>query len=331
MPAVSTVHPAFVATLTGGTADPLSFLAIAALGTLYLGGRRRLVHRGRRWSAWRTISFAAGLLALLVATQGPVASLDTTSFTAHVVQHVLLGIVGPFLLALGAPVTLALQASRRPTQVNLLRVLRSGPARLFTHPVLVLTVFSFTLFALYFSPLYELSLRNDLVHVGVHAHFVLAGSVFFWVTVGLDPVATRLPYGARLVLVLLTVPFHAFLGVALLSAVRPLAVDYYLQQAAGDPTAAEASLLDDQRTGASIMWGIGDLVGLAAGAAVGVQWLHHEERRAARADRSGGGSPRAAGPPGSSGRAAPDGQSPAPGTSEPGVARDDVLRPTVQG
>src|SRR5262249_28302676 len=149
-----------------------------------------------------------GVASLLVATQSFIGVHDASMFSVHVVQHVLLGMVGPFFLALGAPVTLALQASHRPTQVNLLRVIRSAPARFLTHPVVAFALFSGTLFLLYFSPLYELSLRNGVVHGWVHVHFVVVGSLFFWVTIGLDPVANRVPYGLRLLIVLATVPFH---------------------------------------------------------------------------------------------------------------------------
>jgi putative membrane protein len=216
-----------------------------------------------------------------VATQSPLGTYDDAVFSLHVAQHILLGIVAPFFLALAAPVTLALQAAHRPTQVNVLRVLHSRPARAVSHPVVAFALFSGTLFALYFSPLYELSLTNDVVHAWVHVHFLVVGSLFFWVTVGLDPVATQVPYGARLLLVLLTVPFHAFLGVALLTMAEPLAAGHY----ASVVRPIDTPLLADQQTGAGLMWAVGDVVGLAAGFVVAQQWWRAEARRSAREDR----------------------------------------------
>jgi cytochrome c oxidase assembly factor CtaG len=253
-----------------------------AVAVLYAGGMRRLARRDVRWSRARATSFFVGVATLLVATQSFIGVWDTSLFSLHVVQHVLLGMVGPFFLALGAPVTLALQASHRRTQVNLLRVIRSAPARFLTHPIVVFGLFSATLFALYFSPLYELSLRNGVVHGWVHVHFVVVGSLFFWVTIGLDPVATRVPYGLRLLIVLATVPFHAFLGLALLTGTHPIAADFYasiVRPSTGAP-------IDDQHTGAAIMWFVGDALGLIAGLVVALQWLHHEERSARRLDRA---------------------------------------------
>jgi len=271
------MHP-----LTDWTIDPVPLVLCLAAAGLYAAGMRRLAHRGRRWSRSRAASFFAGTVVLLVATQSFIGVYDQALFSLHVVQHVLLGIAGPFFLALGAPVTLALQASHRSTQVNLLRVIRSAPARFLTHPAVALGLFSATLFVLYFSPLYELSLRNAAVHGWVHLHFVVVGSLFFWVTIGLDPVANRVPHGARLLIVLITVPFHAFLGLALLTGSHPLAESFYATVVR--PVASAP--IDDQRTGAAIMWMVGDAFGLIAALIVAQQWFRHEERRSHRLDRA---------------------------------------------
>jgi putative copper resistance protein D len=258
----------------------LPAVLILGMGVLYAIGVRTMSRRGRSWPVTRTASFVGGLVALAAATQSGLASYDTTLFSAHVGQHVLLGIVAPFLLALGAPITLTLQAAPRPHQVGLLRVLRSRPVHALTNPIVAWCLFGLTLFVLYFTPLYELSLRNEVVHELVHLHFLVAGSVFFWAVIGLDPVAWRIPYGFRLLLVLLTVPFHAFLGLALMSATTPIAADYYasIVQPLG------TDVLADQRVGAGIMWLLGDVIGVVAGVVVVHQWMQHEERAARRAD-----------------------------------------------
>jgi putative membrane protein len=269
-------------TVTQARLDLTGALLTVTAAVLYLVGVRRLARRERRWSPWRSSSFAAGIATLLIATQSGLAAYDTALFSAHVAQHVLLGVVGPFFLALGAPVTLALQASARHTQVNLLRLIHSRPLRVLGHPIVAFALFSSTLFVLYFSPLYELSLENGVVHAWTHIHFVVVGSLFFWVTIGLDPVSHRIPYGARLLIVVLTVPFHAFLGLALLSSVEPLAATVYATSADRPPG---VDLIADQAAGATVMWLIGDLIGLVAGSIVAVQWYRHEQRRSRRLDR----------------------------------------------
>ena len=264
--------------LTQWGLDPGPAIGVALSGGLYAWGVVRLRRRARRWSPWRSLSFGSGLLAIIVATQSALGAYDTSLFSVHVVQHLLLGVAAPFLMALGAPFTLALQASDRTTQLGLLWLIRSAPARVLTHPIVAFSLFALSLFALYFTPVYELSLRNGWVHSAVHLHFLFAGSLFFWAVIGLDPVANRLPYGARVLIVLLTVPFHAFLGIVLLSGEVPIAGDWYASVRDWG-----VSPLTDQRTGAAIMWGLGDVIGLVAGTVVLAQWMAHEDRADRRA------------------------------------------------
>jgi putative copper resistance protein D len=257
---------------TDWTFDPVWAVVLAAAVALYVAGVRRLARRGRRWSPARTGAFAGAIAVLVIATQSGVARHDTDSFAAHMTQHLLLGMVAPVLLALSAPVTLALQALYRPAQRRLLRVVHSPVVGGLTHPVVGWALFGGTLFVLYLTPLFGLSLHNDFVHGAVHVHFLVVGCLFVWPLVGLDPVRRRLPHGARLLAVLLAVPVHAFLGLALLSAQEPL----------GDGPWSMA----DQRAGVAVLWGVGELLALAAAAVVFVQWAAADERAAARADRA---------------------------------------------
>ncbi len=265
---------------TEASIDPLAATLVVGSGALYLIGMHRLELGGRRWRRSRAVAFAAGLAVLAIATMSGLSAYESSLFSAHVTQHVLIGMVAPFLLALGAPITLAMQASARPTQVRIGKALRSAPVRLLTHPLVALALFTLSLFALYYTPIYELSLTNELVHQLVHLHFFVAGSVFFWAVIGLDPVSHRIPYGWRLLLVMLTVPFHAFLGLAMMSGDQPIAADHY----ASIERPTDASPMADQRTAAGVMWVMGDLTGLIAGGVVLAQWMAYENRSTRRAD-----------------------------------------------
>ena len=259
----------------------LALVGVAVAAAAYAVGVRRLTHAGHPWPLNRSVAFAVGLAVIIVATQSGLAAYDRVLFSMHVVQHLLLGMVAPLLLVLGAPVTLALQASHRGTQRRLLRFLHSWPARVVTHAVTAWILFGGTLVVLYFTGLYELSLRNGWVHSLVHFHFLLAGFLFMACVIGLDPIPGALSHGARLLYVLVALPFHAFIGVAILSMDRVIAADWY------DTVARPwgASALDDQRTGAGILWMAGEVFGLAAALVVARQWMAHEERAAARHDR----------------------------------------------
>ena len=264
--------------------DPAMALLIAVLVGGYLGGVRRLARRERpvRWPVARTAAFLAGVATVAFATQSGLARYDAVLFSLHVTQHILLGMGAPLLLALGAPVTLALQASRPATQRSLTRVVHSGIVSTLTRPVVAWALFGGTLFALYFSPVFALSLRNRWVHQAVHLHFLLVGCLFAWTAVGIDPMRRRLSHPARLLFVLLAVPFHAFLGLAILSAdTRPLGGAVYASVA----RSWGGTVVADQHTGAGILWAVGDLFGVLAGGVVLTQWVRADRRRQAREDR----------------------------------------------
>lgn len=261
--------------------EPLPAVGLVGIGLLYAAGVHRLRQKGRRWPLLRTLPFFAGLLAVAVATESPLAAQDTRLFSMHVAQHLLLAMAAPPLLCLGAPITLFLQAARRTNQLRLLKVLHSRFVRFVTFPVVSWMLFAGTLFILYFTSLYELSLRNSAFHDLVHVHFVVAGFLFFSPVVAIDPHPWRMPHGLRLLYVGLTLPVHAFLALALLTATSPLAVDWYIATTARNA----GQVLRDQKVGAAMMWIAGDLLSISVVGIIATQWAKEDERSAAREDR----------------------------------------------
>ena len=99
--------------LTAWQSGPFSIavaVTLVGLAYWYLRADWRLASRGRRWPGRRTLAFMAGLVAIDLALQSPVATFTGSYFEAHVTQHLLLMVVAPPLLALGAPSTLLLQS-----------------------------------------------------------------------------------------------------------------------------------------------------------------------------------------------------------------------------
>ena len=271
------------ATLLRPAFDPAFALLIGLLGVGYvlLGRAARARHPDQPWTVGRSWAFGLGLVALGIATLSGLARYDTALFSIHMLQHLLIGMVAPLLLALGAPMTLALQGSSRTGQVALLRVLDHPIARVLTHPLVAWSLFSLSLFVVYTTPLFGLALRDDLVHAGLHLHFLAAGFLFCWSVVGVDVGRRRTSHAARLLAVALTIPFHALLGLV-------------LQAGASDPLGAAelgavdrtwgGSLVSDQRTGASLLWGLGELWGVVLVLLVAASWMRDETRRQARED-----------------------------------------------
>jgi cytochrome c oxidase assembly factor CtaG len=255
---------------------------VVVFGFLYWLSIRSIRRRNRRWPLVRFVSFVGGLSVVILATQSFVGVYDTTLFSVHVVQHLLLAMVAPLLMVVGEPVTLAIQAADRPLQTRMIRLLRSAPVRVLTRPVMVWVLYAGIMFAYYFSPVYEISLRNELVHELIHVVFLLVGLLFFWVVVGPDPVSHALGYPTRILVLLAAMPFHAFLGVAILSSRDILGGEYY--RALGrdwGPTLAA-----DQQAGGVLMWVGGGIVAVAALLGVAWKWWQSDLRIAQRSDRA---------------------------------------------
>lgn len=267
---------------TAWSFEPVPLALVALTGAVYLLGVRVLRRRGDRWSIWRTLSFTGGGLgSLLVATCSSLATYDTVLLSMHMAQHMVLTMVAPVFLALGAPVTLALRTLPPIARRRLVSVLHSRLAAVLAFPPVAFVFFIASPWVLYFSGWYEATLRSALLHDLLHLHFVLVGCLFFWPLLGLDPVPGRVAYPLRLLTVFATLPFHAFLGVSIMSAHELLAGDWYRSLGRTWPPTP----VDDQHLAGQILWGSGDAVGLLIFAVLFVQWVRHSIGEAVREDR----------------------------------------------
>ncbi len=266
--------------LLGWSFDPLVAVPLLVAAALYVQSWRRIRARGQRWPTQRLVCFLCGLGAIALALQSPLEAYDTVLFSVHVSQHLLLTMAAAPLLVLGAPITMLLMTVPARTRKRVVRVVHSRPIQVLSHPLVAWLLFTMTLYALYFSPLFELTLRNPLVHDLVHLHFIAVGLLFWWPVVGIDPTRWRLHHLARVMFVFLMVPFHAFLGVAIMGSGHLLApaLGQFVRDWGPSPLA-------DQQAGGAIMWGVGDVVSVVAVIAILAAWAQHEEKVAAREDR----------------------------------------------
>ncbi len=228
----------------------------------------------RRWS------FLAGLAVILIALQSGIERYDTTLFSIHMVQHILLALVAPPLLALGAPITQLLRASSPATRNRwILPVLRSRPVWFLSHPVVAWVLFASVMWGTHFSPLFDLSLENRLVHDFEHALYLGSGLLFWWPIVGLDPAPHRMGHPGRILDLFMQMPQTSFLSMAILFAGQPLYPHY---ATLNSPYGIDA--LADQQLAAGIMWFVGDVIFMVALLVVLAGWIRSEERGTAAAE-----------------------------------------------
>jgi cytochrome c oxidase assembly factor CtaG len=268
--------------LTGWSFDVEIWLPILLAAWFYLAAVRRVdrLHPANPVPRRRIACWFGGLGALVVALASPLALYDTTLFSLHMVQHLVLTMVAAPLLVLGAPITLLLRvATPSARQRWLLPILHSRPVRVVSHPVVTWLVFTAYMFISHFSPLFNAALEDPLVHLVEHALFVATAMLFWWPVTGVDPSPWRLPHAGRLLYVGLGMPWSSFLGLAIFSANTVLYPHYAtLVRPWG------MSPLEDQAWAGGIMWAGGDgMFLLALVLALGV-WLRAEEAEGRRID-----------------------------------------------
>jgi putative membrane protein len=208
---VSTVLPGAVlahaeasgSTGTGWVAPVL--LMGALLGYLWLTVRGRR----RGWQPWRLASFLLGTMLMGWALSPGFDAAADEDFGVHMAQHLLVAMLAPTALVLGAPVTVALRGLP-PGQARLLvRAVRSRPGHVLAHPVTALALGSGGLVALSFTPLYTATTTNEPLHALVHLHLAASGYLFAWVIAGPDPAPRRPGVRARLVVLGAAIAVHA--------------------------------------------------------------------------------------------------------------------------
>ncbi|MEO6207579.1 MAG: cytochrome c oxidase assembly protein, partial [Candidatus Limnocylindrales bacterium] len=201
--------------------------------------------------------------------------------SVHMVQHVLLTMVAAPLIALSAPITLLLRVASPGTRRRwVLPVLHSRAVRVLAFPVVAWIGFAAVLWATHFSPLFDASLEDPLVHDLEHALFLGSALLFWWPAVALDPAPRRMPHPVRALYAFLQLPQNTFLAVVILGATNVLYPHYASTGRTWGPTP-----LQDQQLAAGIMWIAGDIVFIVAIIAILYGWMRAEARDAGREDR----------------------------------------------
>jgi len=266
------------ATLWEWSVDPVPTAGVLVAAAAYADALRRTRGGARRFPWGRTLCFAAGLAAIVVALDGPPDALSESSFSVHMVQHMLLQMVAAPLLLLGGPITLVLRADPGWLRRRLLvRLLRSGPARVLTHPVTTLSSFVVVLVATHLTGFYELSLQHPGVHASEHAAYLVTALIMWWPAIGVDPAPHRMSHPARLLYLFVMMPVPALLGVAIAESGRTL-YPWYLTH----PTPWGASALADQRAAGTILWISGMFTVAPAMGVVLWRWLDQDEQSQVR-------------------------------------------------
>lgn len=262
----------------------ISMVAVA----LYLLGVVRLRRRGDAWPVGRTIAWVAGWATVVLTTSSGVGRYAGAVFSLHMGLHMSLNMLGPLLMVLRGPTTLALRATpgHGPKEAAgphewVTALLQSRFLIWVYNPLEVFAVFILSYYVLYFSPLFQDSIRFHWAHQLAYLHFILAGYLFYGLAIGVDPPPRPVPYLGKLGMILAAMPFHAFFGVIVMTRDTVIGKTFY--NYLNQPWMT--NLAHDQYVGGGIAWAAGEFPLIVVILALVTQWSRQDARAARRVDR----------------------------------------------
>jgi cytochrome c oxidase assembly factor CtaG len=272
-----------VAILEPWTGDP-ALAWVICVAVLYAIGGRHLPRSGPAATRrWRAAAFAAGLVVVVLALDSPLDDAADQLLWAHMVQHILLLMVAPPLLALARPWNriwhgLPLEW-RRPLARAAVRGRALAPARaaaaVLAGGVASWLAFNLTLVAWHIPAAYDLTLRSPPVHALEHAMFFAVGLLFWTRVIDSPPWRSPLSAPVRALYLGSAMVVSWILAIVLAVAASPLYAPY----------AAEASrpggitALGDQQLAAGVMWVPGSVPFTVALVVIAYQWLEPKRGR----------------------------------------------------
>ncbi|MFJ9041742.1 cytochrome c oxidase assembly protein [Streptomyces sp. NPDC102406] len=270
------------------SADPFFLIGCLLALALYGWGVVRLARRGDSWPVTRTVAFVVGVLTVGLVMCTKLNDYGMVMFSVHMVQHMVISMLSPILLLMGAPITLALRAlpvsaqrgDKGPREL-LLMLLHSRYMRIITHPAFTIPLFIASLYALYFTPLFDFLMGSKVGHIAMMVHFLAVGVVFFWPIMGVDPGPHRPGYVMRMLELFAGMPFHAFFGIALMMASTSMVSTFD-----NPPASLGVDPLSDQTAAGGIAWAFSEVPSVLVLLALLFQWKKSEDRQARRTDRA---------------------------------------------
>ncbi|HLJ34977.1 MAG TPA: cytochrome c oxidase assembly protein [Ktedonobacteraceae bacterium] len=253
--------------IIGGT------LLILALYIYAVGPFRERFFPAEQFSPGKAIAFVIGVNLIFLSLFSALDELgDRYLFSAHMLQHLILTMVGPPLMLIGIPAWLVRPLLRKRV------ILKIGKA--LTHPVVAFTLFNADLWLWHAPSLYDATLFNDSLHILEHLTFIISGIIFWWPM--FSPVEEGLPRlstgGQVLYLFFGSMPM-VLLGAGLTFA-PPLYTPYI-----NAPRVWGLSAATDQQLGGLLMWVPVSLYMIVIMSVLFIRWMQQQERRQYEAER----------------------------------------------
>jgi len=245
---------------------------------LYVIGFARLERRGTHGRVARrahAAAFGAGWLTLALVLVSPLATLSGALFSAHMVEHEAMMLIGAPLIILGRPLGIMLWALPHPIRLALGRLVRTHTWtacwRRIAAPIWAWSLHAVALWAWHAPELFEAAVAHPIIHTLQHTSFLLTALLFWRGIVG--EAATRRGTGHAMLSLFTTMVHTSALG-ALIALAPGLWYPSYIE-----PTRMlGVDPLQDQQLGGLIMWIPGGLAYLIGALVVAARWLREGPR-----------------------------------------------------
>ena len=261
------------------TDNPLPTLALFLVAYFYVNGLGKWDRPSHPVTVWHKISFFSGLFVIFLALQSPLDPLAEHYFFIHQIQHLMIRMVGPLLVLLGAPLTPVLRGLPLwLLQGGVRTVVRNPRVRRayhrLTNPVAAVLIFLSALYLWQIPLLHDTAVRNEYVHQVMHATMLFSGFLFWWLVIDPKPHRSRLHYGLRVLYLGLIVLPNTVLGAGITFS-RGLLYDSYAE--VEQPFVLDA--ITDQQLGGLFLWVIGDMMSIVAAGIVMIMWYQREQEQ----------------------------------------------------
>ena len=265
--------------ITAWNLTPVPILLLLVMAYLYLTGLSRWERPSHPVQTWQRVSFFAGLFCLFIALQSPIDALAEHMFSFHQLQHLLLRMVGPILILLGAPLTPMLRGLPPWALRRVVRPIVGNPTarrayEIVTNPVLTTVLFLSVLYLWQVPAAHNAALKNSALHEFMHFTMLTSGFLFWWLVVDPKPHRSRLHYGLRILYLGLIVIPNTLLGAGI-----TFSGDIIYSAYGEVEQPFNLALKTDQEIGGAILWIAGDMMSVIVAGVVMAMWFQQEEAK----------------------------------------------------
>ncbi|WP_338453114.1 cytochrome c oxidase assembly protein [Niallia oryzisoli] len=196
----------------GEAFEVLLGLFFALIIVSYIIGALVTSRRYKKWPLYRSFFWIIGVFCVASVCIGSLANLAQWDFKAHMLTHLLLGMLAPLLFVLAAPMTLLLRILKVTSARRLSVILKRRYFRFIMDPIVVSILNIGGLWILYITELFTMMHHNSLLHFLIHVHVFLAGYFFTLSMIYIEPTPHRTSFVYRASVLLIALTFHCILS-----------------------------------------------------------------------------------------------------------------------